>query len=157
LPQGRDLFTVKKAGTVTMVILPYTVPAGAKHPVAQPGEMHYSRDYAVHRNFGASGKDYAICPRVTMGGRCPICEAVRSQLADGVIDKAMAKKLGPSARTLSNVWLVNETTVVLFDTSVHTFTKFLNPSVEAKVKLPNRQWIDYFADHHSNRYGSRCA
>jgi hypothetical protein len=146
VPKGVDLVRIDKAQTLKMVILPYVVPQGAHHPVARPGDMHYSRDYYVHRNFGASGKDFAICPKLTLGQRCPICEAIKTQLANGEIDKDTAKKLGGAPRTLYNVWLPETNKVILFDTSFHTFTRILNTTVAAKTAIPGREWIDYFAD-----------
>lgn len=146
LPKGVDLFKVDKSATVKMVIIPYTVPAGAKHPVAKDGELHYSRDYFVHRNFGPSGKDYAICPRLTHGGRCPICDGIRDQLETGQMTKEQAKKLRPSQRTLYNVWLPDQNKTALFDVPHYGFTEPLNLAVSAKVAIPGREWIDYFAD-----------
>jgi|LakMenEpi03Aug12_release.lakeMendotaPanAssembly.Ray.scaffolds.fasta_scaffold57880_7 hypothetical protein len=146
VPQGIDLWKVEKPGMYQMVILPYKVPDGAKHPYAKPGEFHYSRDYYIHRNFGPSGKDYAICPRLTVGAPCPICEAIKQQLAAGNIDKDTAKKMSASHRTLYNVWLPKENKVVLFDTSFFGFTEVLNAAVDAKVQIPGMEWADYFAD-----------
>ena len=146
VPKGIDLVRIEKAQTLKMVILPYVVPEGAFHPVASPGEMHYQRDYYVHRNFGASGKDFAICPKHTFGHRCPICEAIKSQLQNGEIDKDTAKRLGAAPRTLFNVWLPDTGKVILFDTSFHTFTRILNTTVAAKTAIPGREWVDYFAD-----------
>ena len=146
VPQGTDLWRVEKAGMYQMVILPYTVPQGSRHPYAKPGEQHYSRDYYIHRNFGASGKDYAICPRLTMGLPCPICEAIKQQLTSGEIDKDAAKKLNASHRTLYNVWLPKENKVVIFDTSFYGFSETLNSAVDAKVQIPGMEWADYFAD-----------
>jgi len=146
IPKGTEKFSVKQAGQIRMVILPYTVPAGAKHPVAKPGELHYARDYYIHQNFGASGKEYAICPRLTNGDKCPICEAIKDQLASGQITKEQAKTLNAKQRTLYNVWLPDENKVAIFDTSFHTFTKPLNTVVAANVNIPGLEYADYFAD-----------
>jgi len=146
VPQGIDLWRVEKPGMYQMVILPYRVPQGARHPYAKAGEMHYSRDYYIHRNFGPSGKDYAICPRLTAGLPCPICEAIKQQLASGEIDKDTAKRMNASHRTLYNVWLPKENKVVIFDTSFYGFTEVLNAAVDAKVQIPGMEWADYFAD-----------
>lgn len=152
LPKGVDLFKVDKSCTVKMVILPYTVPVGAKHPVAKDGELHYARDYFVHRNFGPSGKDYAICPRLTRGERCPICDGIRDQLESNQITKEQAKKLRPSQRTLYNVWLPDLNKTALFDVPHYGFTEPLNTAVSAKVAIPGREWVDYFADPEEGSY-----
>lgn len=146
LPKGVDLFRIDKSCTVKMVIIPYTVPTGAKHPVAKDGELHYARDYFVHRDFGPSGKDKAICPRLTRGERCPICEGIRDQLETGKITKEQAKKFRPSQRTLYNVWLPDLNKTALFDVPHYGFTEPLNLAVSAKVSIPGREWVDYFAD-----------
>lgn len=146
IPKGTEKFAVKAAGQIRMVILPYTVPVGAKHPVAKPGELHYARDYYIHQNFGASGKEYAVCPRLTNGDKCPICEAIKDQLASGQITKEQAKTLNAKQRTLYNVWLPDENKVAIFDTSFHTFTKPLNTVVAANVNIPGLEYADYFAD-----------
>lgn len=146
LPKGVDLFKVDKSCTVKMAIIPYTVPVGAKHPVAKDGEMHYSRDYYVHKNVGPSGKESVICPRLTRGERCPICDSVKDQLSKGLIDKETAKKLRPSVRTIYNVWLPDLNKTALFDAAHYGFTEPLNITVSAKTSIPGREWVDYFAD-----------
>jgi hypothetical protein len=146
LPQGTNLLSIKTAGLVKLVILPYTVPQGAKHPVAKPGEQHYARDYYVHKDFGPSGKAQAVCPRLTFGKPCPICEAIQSQLQGGQINKDQAKKLNAKQRTLFNVWTPDDGKVLLFDTSYHTFTKTLYQIVGASVAIPGFEFADYFAD-----------
>ncbi len=129
-----------------MVILPYTVPQGAKHPVAKPGEQHYARDYYVHKNFGPSGKEQAVCPRLTFNKPCPICEAIQSQLQSGQISKDQAKNLNAKQRTLFNVWTPDDDKVLIYDASYHTFTKILYQIVSASVAIPGFEFADYFAD-----------
>lgn len=146
IPQGIKTLKVDKAGTFKMVILPYTVPAGAKHPVAKDGDLHYARDYYVHNNLGSDNKGYAICPRLTKGGKCPICEGINAAIESGDLTKETAKKYDAKQRTLYTVWLPEQSQVVLFDHSFHLFSKQLNISVSAKVAIPGREWIDYFAD-----------
>lgn len=146
LPQGTNLLSIKSPGLVKLVILPYTVPQGAKHPVAKPGEQHYARDYYVHKDFGPSGKAQAVCPRLTFGKPCPICEAIQSQLQSGQISKDQAKKLNAKQRTLFNVWTPDDGKVLVFDVSYHTFTKSLYQIVGANVAIPGFEFADYFAD-----------
>ena len=147
IPQGIKTLKVDKAGTFKMVILPYTVPVGAKHPVAKDGELHYARDYFVHNNLGPDNKGYVICPRLTKGGKCPICEGIQAAIESGEMTKELAKaKYYAKQRTLYTVWLPEQNQVVLFDHSYHLFSKQLNTTVSAKVAIPGREWIDYFAD-----------
>lgn len=146
LPKGINLLAVKSAGVLRMVVLPYTVPQGAKHPVAKPGEQHYARDYFVHKNFGPSGKEQAICPRLTFGKPCPICEAIQTQLQNGQISKDTAKNLNAKQRTLFNIWTPEDGKVSVFDASYHTFTKHLYNIVGASVATPGFEYADYFAD-----------
>jgi len=146
IPQGEKPLKIDKAGTIKMVILPYTVPQGAKHPVAKDGELHYARDYYVHNNMGSDGKGYAICPKLTKGGKCPICDGISAAIDSGELTKETAKKFCAKQRTLYTVWLPEQNQVVLFDHSYHLFSKQLNMTVSAKVAIPGREWIDYFAD-----------
>jgi len=146
IPQGVKTLKIDKAGTIKMVILPYTVPQGAKHPVAKDGELHYARDYYVHNNLGSDGKGYAICPKLTKGGKCPICDGISAAIDSGELTKETAKKFYAKQRTLYTVWLPEQNQVVLFDHSYHLFSKQLNTTVSAKVAIPGREWIDYFAD-----------
>jgi hypothetical protein len=146
IPQGIKTLKVDKAGTIKMAILPYTVPVGAKHPVAKDGDLHYARDYYVHNNLGSDNKGYAICPRLSKGGKCPICEGINSALETGELTKETAKRYYAKQRTLYTVWLPEQNQVVLFDHSFFSFSKQLNISVSAKVAIPGREWIDYFAD-----------
>ena len=146
IPQGIKSLKVDKAGTFKMVILPYTVPVGAKHPVAKDGDLHYARDYYVHWNLGSDNKGTAICPRLTKGGKCPICDGIQAAIAAGELTKETAKKYYAKQRTLYTVWLPEQNQVVLFDHSYHLFSKQLITTVSAKVAIPGREWIDYFAD-----------
>jgi len=146
VPQGVKTLKIDKAGTIKMVVLPYTVPQGAKHPVAKDGELHYARDYYVHNNMGSDGKGYAICPKLTKGGKCPICDGISAAIDSGELTKETAKKFYAKQRTLYTVWLPEQNQVVLFDHSYHLFSKQLNTTVSAKVAIPGREWIDYFAD-----------
>ena len=146
IPQGIKSLKVDKAGTFKMVILPYTVPVGAKHPVAKDGDLHYARDYYVHNKLGSDGKGYAICPRLTKGGKCPICDGIQVAIAAGELTKEKAKDYYAKQRTLYTVWLPEQNQVVLFDHSYHLFSKQLNTTVSAKVAIPGREWIDFFAD-----------
>jgi len=114
IPQGIKTLKVDKAGTIKMAILPYTVPAGAKHPVAKDGDLHYARDYYVHNNLGSDNKGYAICPRLTKGGKCPICEGINAAIESGELTKETAKKYYAKQRTLYTVWLPEQNQVVLF-------------------------------------------
>ena len=147
IPQGVKTLKIDKAGTIKMVVLPYTVPQGAKHPVAKDGELHYARDYYVHNNMGSDGKGYAICPKLTKGGKCPICDGISAAIDSGELTREMAKeKFYAKQRTLYTVWLPEQNQVLLFDHSYHLFSKQLNTTVSAKVAIPGREWIDYFAD-----------
>lgn len=146
LPKGINLLAIKSAGAIRMVVLPYIVPQGARHPIAKPGEHHYARDYFVHKNFGPSGKEQAICPRLTFGKPCPICEAIQTQLQSGQISKDQAKNLNAKQRTLFNIWTPEDGKVSVFDASYHTFTKHLYNIVGANVATPGFEYADYFAD-----------
>lgn len=147
VPQGYDILKIDKAGTYKLAILPYTVPAGAKHPVVKDGEMHYTRDYYVHNGLGTSGKGQAVCPKSTRGERCPICEGIKAGIDSGQLTKEIAKDMYAKQRSLFTLWLPEvQNKVVLFDHSYHGFAKQLNTTISAKVAIPGREWLDYFAD-----------
>lgn len=149
VPQGIDLFRVKKAGMVRMAIVPYIIPQDAKGlpDGVSVGDMYYQRTFFTHGNFGPQGKSYEICPKMTFGERCPICEARSELFASGSVeDKELAKKLKPKQRTLFNIYLPDENKVVLFETSFHTFTEMLYKSIQTKLQIPGYDWVQYFPD-----------
>lgn len=154
MPKGTDLFKIKAAGQIKMVIFPFTIGAGAKYPnsrdpqipTPKAGQQAFVRDYYTHNNFGASGKEFAICPRLTHGLPCPICEAIKDQLSSGQITKDQAKAMNAKQRSLFNVWLPEENKVVLFDTSYNTFTKQMYSVVGATAAVAGMEYADYFAD-----------
>ena len=160
IPSGVDLYKPERAGTVSFIIVPYIVQPNAQGLVegVKPGDKYYERSYHMHSGFGADGKDRTVCLNKTYGERCPICEDLKQQWA--AVDREDAdavkvlKELGPKSRSLFNIWIPDKGTKIkdgigklwLLDISYHTFTKTLYLSVESKISLPGREFVEFFAD-----------
>lgn len=77
----KEMFWIpEKAGSYKIDIYSYEV-TKAGHPDNKimspplvPGEFHDRRPFGIHKCLGQSGKQWAICPKVTFGEKCPICE-----------------------------------------------------------------------------------
>jgi pyruvate/2-oxoglutarate dehydrogenase complex dihydrolipoamide acyltransferase (E2) component len=102
LPEGVNLFSVKKGGVKRLEIVPYEVTSGA-NPDSQPGDLYFQRTFWTHRGVGANNDTY-ICPQRTAGQRCPICEERARLDKAGDTDPELLKDLLPKKRQLWNVY-----------------------------------------------------
>jgi hypothetical protein len=127
VPAGVELFDLKSKGPHRLIVVPYTVPAGAKNPNAKDGELYFERSYWAHRGLGANEDQTVICPKATFGKRCPICEAREMGKRDGTLDKEQVKALYPKHRTLINIYNLNDvdTGVQIWDISYFLFLQKL--------------------------------
>lgn len=126
LPEGARWFSLKKAGTYRIDILPYEVQVDT-NPFASKGFLHYERTFFVHRDIGPNQDTY-ICPAKTFKLPCPVCEQRVILGKDEDADEALIKNLIPKERQLFNVIDQAEPDegVKLWDISYHLFGKLLN-------------------------------
>lgn len=140
LPEGMGFFSVKKAGTYRIDVLPFT--AGKGNPFADAGELHYERTYFSHRGIGPNNATY-VCSAKTFGKRCPVCE--HRMKIDGKADEELIKSLVPKERQLFFVidHAEKDKGVQCWDQSFHLFGKHL----DAKIKnADDDDGYEFFAD-----------
>lgn len=128
LPKDVKMFQPKE-GTMLLDILPFV--AGEGNPWAEEGNLHWERQYYVHRGIGANSEWY-VCPRMTSKQRCPICEFRKKLMEGGDEDneKAIAD-LAPKQRQLFNVIDLRnpDKGVQIWDASYHLFGKLLDERI----------------------------
>jgi len=88
-----------KDGDHTIDVIPYF--AGPDDPKVEEGSPTYLFSYAVHFNIGAA-EEPVVCPAVTYGKPCPICEH-RIQMREKGAEKDKWKKLFPKDRAVYNI------------------------------------------------------
>lgn len=71
VPDGVNLFSIKKAGTYRIDLLPYRV--GKHNPRCDEGMIYYERSIQVHFSVGPNQRGYT-CSASTLNKKCPICE-----------------------------------------------------------------------------------
>lgn len=113
-----------KAGTVNLDIVPYKVTV-KNNPEYDAGELADYREYFLHRNIGEE-KQTVICPKKTIGKKCPICEE-RNKLMDNYEDNKLAiKALRPQPRVLYNlINLDDNQDVQIMSIAAFNFSKLL--------------------------------
>ena len=155
LPEGMEFFKPEK-GKMVFDILPYEVSA-SNHPDGyEPGDLFYRRPYGVHRNIGVDD-NAVICPRLTIGKKCPICEEHSALKRRRDVDEDEVKALRASERELFNV-IDEEGDHLIWDMSRHLFGKLLDeeireledddpwfPDLEGGASLAVRFKMDSFA------------
>ena len=126
LPEGKEAFKTKPK--MLLDLLPYVVSV-SNNPEAKKGELLDRRKYGVHRNVGIDNKS-RVCPQITLGLPCPICEARTKLMKGSEEDRAMAPEK-VKVRELYNVLDLNdeEKGVQVWDISYHLFTKQLEEEV----------------------------
>ena len=133
-PDNCSFFSIKEEGNRRIDIIEYVVPEEPKsgpNPFARPGELYYERTFYHHRNIGADGKTY-VCPRKTMGKRCPICDDIDKMQKESDVDPDAIKALLPKERQLFNVYDRDEPSkgVQLWEISFHNFGKQLDKEIK---------------------------
>lgn len=136
LPSGVNFFAPKKGeDALNLEFLCYRVSDVSKkfkENFAEPGELYYERTYFVHADVGVN-QDKVICPAMTFGKKCPICEEKARLLQDPKVDrKKVIKPLNPKERQL---WLVydldnKKKKVQVWDISLH----LLGVNIEEKMQ-----------------------
>jgi len=142
VPDGTELFSVKKEGVYELDIIPYI--AGVGNPFADEGAVHQERTYYTHPRIGVN-EDSFVCLTKTYGKRCPICEEHGRQKKNPEADKKLVKSLFWKERQLWNVIDVNDDSekIKLWEISYHLFGKLLDSRIEKSN--PKRKW-GFYAD-----------
>ena len=126
-PQDMELIRVK--GQLSRwVILPFI--AGKGNPHADEGCEHYNRTYYTHNAIGIN-RETVVCPRKSIGAKCPICE-MRDKLAeDWSNNEREVKALKVRKRQLFLVVDLKDTDkgAQLFEYSWHLFGKRLEAEI----------------------------
>ncbi len=128
IPEGVKFFSMKKAGTYRLDVIPYVV--GEGNPYADPGHVHFERTYFIHRSVGANSDSY-VCLQKTFKKPCPICEYVAKSRRDPKSDPDVIKEMEPKERQLWRVIDLAEPDegIKLWDVSFHLFGKMLDAKI----------------------------
>jgi len=126
-PEGIDFLRFQTDGIKRLDILPYVVKVGSD--IAEVGEWHYEKTFYEHR-IGANHHRY-ICPKRTIGKRCPICEEAARLQRDPDADPDIVKSLYAKQRELFYVIDNDEPEkgVQIWDMSYHLFGKKLDARI----------------------------
>ena len=149
LPEGVTFFRPPKSENsveITMSILPFVVQKDNEE--FSKGDRWYEREFHLHRKIGPKEIDI-ICPKETVGKRCPICEEVAKLKAAGYEkNKAMIDALRPSKRLLYNVinWNDKDPQIQLMNIA---FFKSLGKLIydEIEAKDDNKLFFDLDAEY----------
>lgn len=141
IPEGMQLFQIKKAGTYRLDIIPYIV--GKGNPFAKEGDLHYERTYFIHRSVGAENNSYC-CTGKCFKRKCAVCDERGKMARDPEADEKLVKDLAPKERQLFNLVDLTEPEkgVQLFEYSHWLFGKAL----DAKIRGADDNEYDLFAD-----------
>lgn len=128
LPEGVELF--KHTARNIIDIVPYKISV-TNSPNGQPGDIWDELEYWVHRNIGPEEK-MVVCPKKTLGKRCPICERATQMSEDRNANEDDVKALWPKRRTLYNVVDVsgNDEAIMVWDISYHLFARQLDEELD---------------------------
>ena len=144
LPSDTSAFVIKDDSPKRVSILSYDV--GVTHnPYADKGDFHYERTFFTHRGLGAS-EGTVICPKKTMGKKCPVCEHASSLAGDTAEEWEYKKQFMPKERQLWNVIDhsdKNKKEVQVWDISFHLFGKRLDVELD---NADEEDDYDTFAD-----------
>lgn len=134
----KDVKMFKESKRIKLDIIPYLV-SDSDHPDLDPdtgnaeeGTPWYKRPIYIHRSVGADNVS-VICPKETLGKKCPICEYRSEQLKGGMDWKEALDK--PSRR---NLYVVSPVGVkgyedgefYVWDISQYCFQDDLNDELE---------------------------
>lgn len=144
-------FWLSKVGTERLDILPYKV--GKGNPEAEEGDLHFERTFWRHAAIGVNRKPY-ICPAMTAGKKCPVCE-YRNKLMQEEEDpsaesKKLIKNLKPKERQVFNVIDTEnrDKGVQIWDIAPYNFGERLDADVN---NSDEEDGIEYFADLEDGR------
>lgn len=99
LPGDVSAYSLKKAGTHRIDILPYRVKVTCDD--AEAGSLFFTKKYFAHKNIGPEEKSYA-CLLKNWGKPCPVCEHVNKLKRQGA-DQGTIQALKAKQRQLWNV------------------------------------------------------
>lgn len=139
LPDGIQLFGVKKEGIKRIDILPFIT---KNNQYVEPGLEHYETTYYAHRNVGANNDMY-VCPAKMADKRCPICEYRAKMAKDPDANQDDLKEMAPKQRQLFALYDLDdmEAGIQIWDVSFHLFGKQLNDAINA---ADEDEEVDYF-------------
>ena len=129
LPDGASMFKIDTSGVKRFDIIPFI--AGKNHPDTNPGDYDYEMKFFTHNNIGESGRDKVVCPKMTWGRPCPICEYIKSLSKDYKENKDEIKTLSPKARQLFNV-IGKDEKIMIFDYSSYLFGNLLATRIKTE-------------------------
>jgi hypothetical protein len=102
-PDGFEFFKSKeKVGTVKLDFVPYRVKSNSQRH-ADVGDLHFEREYLVHRVPTAGGSDSYVCAKDAFGTKCAVCDYLMKN--QSTIEPELAKSLKAQVR---NLYLVIE-------------------------------------------------
>ncbi len=130
VPDGMELFSLKKTGKYRIEILPYTV--GKGNQFADEGEQYFERTFFTHRNVGPEENAHYVCLDKTYGKKCPVCEHRAKEAKKARSDEDYIASLAPKERQLFNIFDHDEPEkgAQLWELSFHTFGKLLDLKVK---------------------------
>jgi hypothetical protein len=107
LPDGYSFLKFKSDNAVRIDILPFRVKNPKIYGNLAVNNLWYERTFHQHRNIGEHNRS-VICPKMTWGDRCPICEYRAKFKWDDEEDRKLIKALRPQERQLFNVVVLSD-------------------------------------------------
>jgi len=151
LPSGVRMFSFKKAGAYRIDVMSFIANKSNPGAKGKDGVIYFTRRYFAHRGVGANN-DMVVCPKMTIGQKCPICEARAKLLKDPDADEEVITSLAPKKR---NLFLVRDvgaksddpTETMVLDISDFLFPKQLFEKIDnADPDDDDESRYEFFAD-----------
>lgn len=105
-PEGTDITFFEARRRMELDIIPYKVTQeghpDTKDGIPAIGDIWPHRTFGVHRNVGEEEKTF-VCPKMTFGDPCPICEEVAKLSKDYNANKDTIKAIKVKERQLFNI------------------------------------------------------
>lgn len=135
LPDGVERFDVK-AGPNILSVIPYEVSVENHSEQVPVSEYWYEKTFGIHYNIGPMDRP-RVCPAMTAGKPCPICEEQARLRKDPDADEDTVKALRPKERQLFNVEdpKGDPGVVQILEISYHLFGKQLEEEVQQEDDL----------------------
>lgn len=137
VPEGLRLLKIKDDTARRFDLKSYIVPEecdAGPNPNADPGSAHFERTYYLHHNIGSNNDSY-VCPRMTAGKKCPVCDHRKKLQAKDDTDEEVLRALGAQKRQLfllEDVGPKSESDEdMLWDVSFGNFGKKLKAKIDA--------------------------
>lgn len=132
---GIELMGVKAEGTMSFIIVPYTV---TNSPYAEPGELFYLRDYWQYHLRHINGGTSVMDNYRTFKEKCAVAESL--------LDWEGPEKPKARQRILMNVFFPATGKLAVLEHSFATLWEPLFKDMQAKASKKKYEYIQHFCD-----------